>query len=501
MKDGYVSSPGSARPPLAGASSLGPVAGDEVIEVTVALRPDPAQVPPDPGTILSREELAIRRGASADDVDAVVAFASSFGLDVVETDAAQRRVVLSGPASAIGEAFDVSLESFDHPDGAYRGHTGPIGLPGPLAPMVVAVLGLDNRNQATTGFRPAAQAGTSYTPVQVAAAYGYPTNVNGAGVTIGFIELGGGYSQSDLSTYFSGLGLPAPPVVAVSVDSATNAPTGTANGPDGEVMLDLEVAGAVANGAHLVVYFAPNTDQGFVDAVLAAAHDSTYKPSVLSISWGGPETTFIASTRQAFENALTDCSLAGVTVCAAAGDNGSSDSPSGGPPAVDYPASSPQVLGCGGTSLQIGHGTISSEVVWNDGPSGGATGGGVSASFPLPSWQQSAGVPGGTGRGVPDVAGNADPATGYQVLVDGSTSVYGGTSAVAPLWAALVALAVQTAGRPLGFVNPALYRSAGAFHDIVTGDNGAFHAGPGWDACTGLGSPMAAAVISALTSS
>jgi kumamolisin len=270
-------------------------------------------------------------------------------------------------------------------------------------------------------------------------------------------------------------------------------------------MLDVEVVGSVALGGSIAVYFAPNTDQGFADAISAAVHDTTHKPAVISISWGGPESTYTASATTAFEAALTDASLVGTTVFVAAGDSGSSDGVNDGLSHVDYPASSPQVTGCGGTRLEVDNGSIASEVVWDDLPSGGATGGGVSATFPLPPWQSAAHVPpsvnpgAAIGRGVPDVAADADPDTGYQVRVDGGDTVVGGTSAVAPLYAALTAIAVAKAGRPLGFLNPKLYELAGVFRDITVGNNGAYTAAVGWDACTGLGSPGAAALIEALT--
>ena len=511
---------GSERPPLAGAAPSGPVTADERVEVTVILRPDPARAGEVPDVAaeaarpvgerrhLDPAELARLRGAAAADMDAVSAFARAHGLDVVETDAGQRRMVLGGPAAAMGSAFNITLERFEHPGGAYRGHAGPVALPAALASAVVAVLGLDDRPQADFRLRPAARVGTSYTPVQVSEAYGYPGGLDGTGVTIAFVELGGGYVDADLQQYFSGLGLRTPTVEAVPVDGGANSPTGDPSGPDGEVMLDLEVAGAAANGARLAVYFAPNTDQGFVDAVSAAVHDAGRRPAVISISWGGPEDSYSPSARAAFEAVLTDAALAGITVCAASGDNGSGDGATDGTPHVDYPAASPQVLGCGGTSLQLSGGQVTAETVWNDQPSGGATGGGVSRVFPVPAWQQSAGVPagpgGGTGRGVPDVAGNADPATGYRVRVDGSDTVVGGTSAVAPLWSALIALATQQAGRSVGLLNPLLYRhgptagSAACFNDITQGSNGAYRAGPGWDACTGLGSPRAAALLTTL---
>jgi len=195
----------------------------------------------------------------------------------------------------------------------------------------------------------------------------------------------------------------------------------------------------------------------------------------------------------------------GVTVLASSGDSGSTDGSSDGKPTVDFPASSPYVIGCGGTRLSLSGAKISSEVVWNELSSNeGATGGGVSGFFALPMYQQTAGVPkspsGFVGRGVPDVAGNADPETGYNVVVDGSATVIGGTSAVAPLWAGLLGRINQSLGKDVGYVNPLLYASGSAatFRDITSGTNGTYSAGPGWDACTGLGSPDGAALLASL---
>jgi kumamolisin len=171
---------------------------------------------------------------------------------------------------------------------------------------------------------------------------------------------------------------------------------------------------------------------------------------------------------------------------------------------VDFPSSSPHVLACGGTSLHSSaNGAITSETVWNDGAQGGAGGGGYSVQFAIPTWQASANIkpPAGGGRGVPDVAGDADPQTGYNVSVDGTAMVIGGTSAVAPLWSGLIALLNEKLGKPVGFLQPVLYglpSTAAAFHDIVKGSNGAFSAGTGWDACTGLGSPSGENLLKAL---
>jgi kumamolisin len=341
----------------------------------------------------------------------------------------------------------------------------------------------------------AAAASVSYSPTQVAGFYGFPAG-SGEGECVALIELGGGYRPADLSTYFAGLGVSAPTVVAVSVDHGTNSPTGDGNGPDGEVMLDVEVVGAIVPKAKIAVYFAPNTDAGFLDAITTAIHDTTNKPSVISISWGGPESSWTSQAMTAMDEAFQAAAALGITVCVASGDNGSSDGVTGGGDHVDFPASSSFALACGGTSLQATQTAISSESVWNDGSSGGASGGGISSFFPLPTWQKGLSARNAKGqsvaltmRGVPDVAGDADPSTGYNVRVDGSNAVIGGTSAVAPLWAALVARINAINGKPAGLLSPQLYSHAGALRDITQGNNGDFEASAGWDACTGLGSP------------
>ena len=261
-------------------------------------------------------------------------------------------------------------------------------------------------------------------------------------------------------------------------------------------MLDIEVAGGIAPAAHIAVYFAPNTDAGFLDAVTSAIHDTTNKPSVISISWGGPESSWTKQAMTAFDQAFQAAAALGITVCVASGDNGSSDGVDDGADHVDFPASSPHCLACGGTSLRASNGRISSEVVWNDGANGGAGGGGVSRVFALPAWQEGLKVTNGKGatsrlrdRGVPDVSADADPQTGYVIRVDGTEGVFGGTSAVAPLWAGLIARINAAKGAPAGLINPQLYASPADLHDITEGKNGDFSAAPGWDACTGLGSP------------
>jgi len=464
------------------------------------------------GGHLTRAQFAARYGASAADLAAVRAFADSHSLAVLEEHAARRSLRLAGSVAQFSEAFDVQLHRMSYPGGTYRGRVGAVKVPGELEGIIEAVLGLDDRPQATTHFRlrtggkekrqPHAPAPLSYQPAQVAALYAFPSGT-GQGQCVGLIELGGGFVPADLHSYFAGLNIAAPKVTAVSVDQALNSPTGNANGPDGEVMLDIEMVGSIAPSCSIAVYFAPNTDAGFLDAVTTAIHDTANKPDVISISWGGAESTWTAQAMSAMDEAFQAAALLGITVCIACGDNGSSDGVASGEH-VDFPASSPHALACGGTSLRGTQAGIDSEVVWNDGASGGASGGGISSFFATPSWQAqlSADARGKSSplamRGVPDVAGDADPDTGYDVRIDGEDTVIGGTSAVAPLWAALIARINQASGKNAGLVNPQLYANPQALRDITSGNNGDFEATIGWDACTGLGSPNGTLLASLL---
>lgn len=495
--------PGSERP----ASAHAPVGASdpaEVTTVTVYVRVSGGEPPPGR---LSREEFAAAYGASPTDVDAIRAFAHAHQLTPGDVDLARGSVQLTGTLGALSAAFGTTLTVHKDPDGVeYRARQGSLSVPSELVDVVTGVFGLDERPQARAQFRPRADARSQYTPPQVAAAYTFPTGLTGSGECIALIELGGGFRQADLSAYFAQLGVVEPSVVAVAVDGGSNSP-GSPDGPDGEVMLDIEVSGSIAPGATIAVYFAPNTDQGFIDAVTTAVHDTTHRPSVVSISWGSAESTWTAQAMNVMEQAFTAAAAMGVTVTVAAGDNGSTDGATDGLQHVDFPASAPHALGCGGTHLDITGGAIASESVWNDGPGNGAGGGGISDVFAVPDYQRGASIPpsanpgGRVGRGVPDICGDADPDTGYTVRVDGQTIPIGGTSAVAPLWAGLIALLNQSLGRPVGFFQPFLYSSAGtgALHDVVTGSNGAYKATPGWDACTGLGSPDGAGLLKGLS--
>ena len=384
-----------------------------------------------------------------------------------------------------------------------------------LQEVVTGAFGFDQRPQAVPHFRrkgagqrgtdPLAVSSPSFNPTDLAGIYQFPTGVTGAGETIGIIELGGGFNQADLDSYFSQLGVsPAPSVTAISVDGGSNQSTGDPTSADGEVELDIEVVGSIAPGANQKVFFGPNTTQGFLDAISQAVHDPTV--TLISISWGQAESEWAQQALTTYDQTFQDAATLGKTVFVAAGDNGSSDGVTDGQNHVDFPASSPFAVACGGTTLQASNGQITSETVWNEQASGnGATGGGVSDFFALPSYQQSSNVPAATtstgGRGVPDVAADADPETGYNVLIDGQNTVIGGTSAVAPLYAGLFALINQTlvaqGKERAGLVQPVLYANGQGFQDITQGNNGAFSAGPGWDATTGLGSPNGQQILAA----
>ncbi len=509
---------GSERGPYEILEELGPIDPAEQITVTIVLRhraPVPARLVQGPD-VVAAEEFANSYGADPADVTQLRDVLGELGLRIVAEDPASRRVQVAGSAEAMAAAFGVTLTraASRHPGtGArveHRRRDGVLQIPEELADVITAVVGLDDHPQARIQTRVAADASAagSFTPPQLGTIYEFPPSTDGTGQTIAIIELGGGFAQSDLTSYFGGLGITTPSVKAVSVDGAKNQAGQDPQGADGEVLLDIEVAGALAPKASILVYFAPNTDQGFIDAVSTAVH-ATPTPAAVSISWGQSEDQWSAQSRNAMDQAFADAAALGVTVCVAAGDGGSSDGASDGQAHTDFPAASPHVLACGGTSLQASGSKVNKETVWNSGPNGGATGGGVSAVFDQPTWQANAGVPdrpgGGQGRGVPDVAADADPATGYQVLVDGQKMVIGGTSAAAPLWAALVCRLAQGTGRGLGLVQTGLYPSAAGqaatgFRDITQGSNGDYSAGPGWDACTGLGVPVGTDLLTALRS-
>jgi kumamolisin len=543
----YVPLPGSERTALPRAGSAGSVDQAEHIQVMLITRRQAALPKNAAGSLarISRDDLRQKFGSDPADQALVAQVLAGPGsaLTVARQDPASRQVIISGPVGALTAAFrtSLSLVTSTRPDGSVSWHRyreGGLQVPAALEGIVVAVLGLDNRPQVQSRLRrpaaidsapitpapttpapatpappapAAAPQPVSYTPPQVAAAYQFPPGTDGTGQHVALLEFGGGYADAELAAYFTSLGITPPSVTAVSVNGAQNVAGQDPSGADGEVLLDIEVCGSVAPGAAMSVYFAPNSDQGFIAAVTAATH-AVPAPAAISISWGQSEDSWTPQARTSLDSAIADAAALGITVTVASGDSGSSDGVTGTTPHCDFPASSPHALACGGTSLRYdaAAGSVTSEQVWNDGAGQGACGGGVSDVFPRPSWQAGVGVTaivpaGQPGRGVPDVAGNADPQTGYQVRIDGTTEVVGGTSAVAPLWAALICRMAQAAGHSFGLVQEILYagvqpaQPAPGLRDITTGNNGAYQARPGWDSCTGLGVPEGTTLLSRLT--
>jgi len=518
------------RKPRAGAKRTGPANPNEIFTVSVRVRrrpyapelPDPAELaarPQGEKQYLSREEFAARYGASPDDLAKIASFAHANDLEMVESSVPRRTIVLRGTATQMSKAFAVDLGTYETANETYRGREGAVQVPADIADIVEGVFGLDNRRMAhpqikKSGRKAAdaspAQSTVPLTPPQVAKLYNFPSSPNAAGQTIGILEFGGGFKMSDVTLFYNSVGVAVPSVTAVSVDGQPNNP-----GTDDytvETMLDIDVSGSAAPGATLVVYFAPWSEQGWVDAVTTAIHDATHKPSVLSISYGWPENesisglTWSLAAIKAVNATFQEAAALGVTVFVSSGDHGSDCGIGDNKAHVLYPGSDIYVTSCGGTSISNVSGNVFTEHTWNDNDNDWLTGGGISdifcaPNFSLPAWQMSASIPGSIndghkGRGVPDISGNADGASGYELYVNGSNiGAVGGTSATAPLYAGLTALMNAHFSEPVGYLNPNLYAVPYpyVYSDINDGISNArggapgYKSGPAWDACTGLG--------------
>ena len=473
----------------------------QTVHLTLVLRPG---TPFDPsrfgaGRGMTREEFQSRHATPQGVIDRITTFATAHGLRVERVDRVRHTMRLAGSyAQARGAFRPEHLGVYVAGGRRYVARSGRLFAPSNLCDDIVAIMGFDRRPAAKPHFRirrTASADAISYDPTAVAKRYQFPAG-DGKGQTIALIELGGGFTANDVAAYFKEKGIQRTGTIeSVTVDNQPNGGDADPNGADGEVQLDIDVAASIAPAANIAVYFAPNEGSGFLDAILAAVHDEQRSPSVISISWGGPENSWAAQDMDAMDQAFQAAASLNIAVCVASGDNGASDGSPDGKPWADFPASSPHVLACGGTSLPAS----GTETAWNDGAAGGASGGGYSKQFALPSYQSGAVT--GTWRGVPDVAGNADPDTGYNVRVDGSNLVIGGTSAVAPLWAALIAIVSANVAAGLGLANTVLYENSAAFTDVTTGDNGAYKAARGWDPVTGQGSPKGSAILAAFKAS
>ncbi len=534
---GYLRLEKSERRVRAGAKLIGPADAKEVLSVTIRLRRRPgapalpaaasANSTPVDRKILSRDDFVKTYGAAQTDIDQVVSFAKSNSLTVAETNLERRTVVLTGTVDQMSRAFGVELSQYQSPTETYRGREGHLYLPENLQEIVQGVFGLDNRRMARRAMAagPVLWTGTAapLTPPQVAGLYQFPTPLNAAGQTIGLLEFGGGYTQADINAFYQGLGIAPPTLMSVGVNGATNSP-GSAQHPnddDVEVALDIDVSGAVGQGAKIAVYFSTFDENGWVQAVTTAVLPSAGQPapSVISISWGWPELEPLPGTNFAWTDAaitavsetFEEAASLGITVMAAAGDHGSSCGMNDDKAHVLYPGSDVWVTSCGGTIITNVNGSSFTEETWQDG-NGWATGGGVSTFFvPPPQWQSTVKLPpsvndGHMGRTIPDISGNADSASGYDLILYGkSIGAVGGTSAVAPLYAGMVAVLNTKLGTPVGYLNPTFYLNSGMYNHIADGVSNATYGAPGYssvagyNACTGWGSVIGTRLLAEMS--
>lgn len=486
-----------------------------------------------PSVTVTRKALARTYGASKADISKAFRTFREYGLKLVAANVATRTVRLRGSVAQLEDAFHTKLFDYAHGAARYRGRIGALHTPPSLAGIVEAVFGLDDRRVAArrrqpsrTNSRPveAAILDAWYTPAELAKRYRFPVGA-GAGQTVALIEFGGGYFPGDLKKFCKRVDVPAPKVTTVSIGGAS---TARRDGDEREVMLDAEVIAGVCPKASIVLYFAPWTEQGWISALDRAIHGGRKIPNVLSISWGNAEDKGIW-TNQAIaqiNEIFKEAAYLGITICVAAGDDGSSDGVTDGHAHVDFPAASPYVLSVGGTTISSKNASAP-DIVWKEGDGlrvngGGSTGGGVSGVLPRPKWQKAIDIrsvnPGAiVGRCVPDVAANADwNASPYLLVANGTQQASGGTSAAAPLWAALIALinAKRSAKNPVGYLTPLLYRplrgnarktvGAAACTDVLSGNNttdeiGGYSAASGYDAASGWGTPNGERLLSVLT--
>jgi kumamolisin len=461
---------------------------------------------------LTLKELeAERRQILKGSVERLRRFAKRQGMKVKAIDFLGRNVTLVAKAADAERIFSTRLLWVD--DGGDRRHYPRCKprLPRLLAGIAHAVLGLDTRKPRLSRLRESAAAadGNGLLPSQMAQLYGLTAARQGAGQCIAIIEPTGGYDPDDVAKSCEAMNIPVPQIADIAVGNGRNT-RGVNAKADLEVALDIQVVAAVAPQARIVVYFTELSEPGLVAGVCRAVHGPE-RPDVIIITWGEPETVWPSQSRLGLDPVLQDAVRLGVTVVATAGDDLARERMSGGKLYVNYPASSPYVLGCGGTriTLDAARTTIVDEVVWNDNGERG-TGGGISEAYPVPAFQSGTKLPvslndGKPGRGVPDVAAAAAPVNGYQIYLGGAAVVASGTSAVAPLWGAFMALLNAERGQALGFVNTRLYQAPDLLKRITSGDNIdtlsglGYTAGPDWSACTGLGSPKGGSIIAALT--
>jgi subtilase family serine protease len=464
---------------------------------------------------LTADQFSQQFGPSASAEDKVMQVLRAAGMRVDDADSSGSLLAARGTAAAVEALFGVQLDQYRGAHGAVYYSTSALPhVPAALSADVSGVLGLDSRSHLQT--RRLVQTRSADTPAagglepaDLARAYNI-TSLRSGGLlgtkeTVALAEIDT-FSTTDITDYDRTFGLNAPPVQVVSVD-------GGATGNSPEAALDIETVQAVAPKAHIIAY---EGGQDLSQLAQTFSHMVTdHRAEIISISLGVCELTLGGSDGQSFINAIDrtfqQASAEGISVLAASGDSGAYGCQNSSL-SVGLPASNPYVTAVGGTTLYLNSsGSYGHEAGWEGPLEGAGTGGGLSQIYARPSWQKGTAVINSASNGmreVPDVAADADPLTGYLIYVSGRWQVMGGTSAGAPLWAGLIALADEAAADrgkpPLGFLNPALYAlgsgSAGAtpFHDVTIGGNLYYSATPGWDYATGWGSPDAAALIPAL---
>ncbi len=537
----------NVTPGLDRAVKLHPADPNRMLDITVSLsfRNQPAlnafiQRVSDPrsssyGRYLTSTQFAAAYGPTPDDVQQVIDHLRRHGLTVGSVSSNRMLVDAAGPVRSVEAAFGVTISDWHDRDldRDFFGNDTQPSVPAAIAPSVVGVLGLNNHyrfhHAATRAPRlaprvpPGNGPAGGYTPSNLKTAYGVDplaaSGISGSGQGIGLFELDQ-FNQANITKYDTQYGLVTSAPVVQLVDGGPPLGLGQV-----EVELDIEVAQAFAPGAGITVFEAPNTDIGAVHGFTAMVSSNMASNST---SWGACEPLTSASFMDSLHQIFQQAAAQGQSFFAASGDFGAFDCANSQPPsnqlAVDNPASDPLTTGVGGTTLTINalNSSYISESAWSTTattPHEG-TGGGLSAHFLRPAWQTGPGVANAASNGyrqVPDVALDADPATGFSVCVTTCQtqpagmgwSVIGGTSGAAPSWAAFTALYNQYAvgaGRPmLGFANPMLYnlgsnpQMSPPFHDITTGNNLNYNATVGWDYPTGWGTPQVSNLIVDIT--
>jgi kumamolisin len=511
LRSRHIELGGSARDVPERATLVGEVDPDAPLAVTLHFRRRTPAPPPGSAEDLRRlrpisrvalEHQRARTHARA--AARIASFARAHGVSVRDVDLAGRRMVLEAPAKVLMEIFGAAARLYSDGAQTFRARSGVLQVPREIAPWTRAVVGFDQRPLLR---RAADEASSGLWPTEVAALYGIPLDRDVSKECVGIIALGGGYQQSDLATALSRMGRAPPTVVEQSVGGATNQ-YGGGTRDDEEIALDLQVIAGLLPRARIVVYFTGNTAEALANAIDQAVRDKVNNPTVLSVSWGSAEFYWTAPRREVVCAALCDAARVRLSVVTAAGDQLATSGRTDGKAHVWFPASSPYVLGCGGTAVKLSGATIADETVWNEPADEIGTGGGVSDNYPVPDFQLGASLPpsvndGHNGRGVPDVAALAAKSPGYRIVVGGAEIAKDGTSAATPLWAALIAMVNAERAAPIGLVTPHLYAAPSLMRAITTGDNRqnniGYAAGPGWSACTGLGVPRGAQIIAALS--